>query len=231
MPVPVPVPPPVPIPPAVIVPPPIPPKVVPTTCKDTNSCAPPELEKEAKNITQNLSPKLTSSTEAKAGDVIEYILTTTNKNDVEILDYDIEDAIGDVLDYAELDKSFLAEQSGSFSADKKTVLWANQTIAANGSMQKVFRVKMKNPLPTTNQPNATAPDFDCKMDNSYGNPVVINVDCAVVKVVETLPNTGPGETIGAAFAVTSLSSYFFARSRLLAKELKLIKKDYRSSGV
>lgn len=202
----------------------------PPTCKESHTCKPPELDKEARNITQNLSTKLTSSNNAKAGDIIEYTLTTTNKNDVEIIDYDIEDSVGDLLDYAEIDKVFLAKKKGSYSSDKKTVSWTNQKIPANGQSKKVFRITMKSPLPTTNQPNPTAPDYDCKMENSYGTPVVIPVDCAIVKTVEQLPNTGPGETIGAAFAVTTISSYFFARSRLLAKELKIVKKDYRSAG-
>ncbi|MBW3569095.1 hypothetical protein KY385_03110 [Candidatus Parcubacteria bacterium] len=228
-----PVPAPVPIPavaPVVTAAAPVPVPAEPVTCKDTSSCKPPELDKEARNITQNLSSRLTSSTKARAGDVIEYTLTTANKNEVELVKYDIEDNIGDILDYADIDKSFLSEQGGSFSADKKTVAWTDQTIAANSSSKKVFRVKMKNPLPATNQPNATAPDFDCRMENSYGAPTVIQVDCAVVKAVETLPNTGPGETIGATFAVTFISSYFFARSRLLAKELKFIKKDHKFAG-
>lgn len=238
-PVPVPVPVPVPTPPPpvptpvvpVAAPPvPVPVPVPPATCKDSNSCKLPELEKEGRNLTQNLSPKLTTTTKAQAGDVIEYSLTTKNKNDVDIISYDITDSIGDILDYADIDQAFLASSSGSFSANEKTVSWNDQDIPANGQLKKVFRVKMKSPLPTTNQPNATAPDFDCIMENSYGSPVVIPVDCSIVKTVEQLPNTGPGETIGGAFAVTFISSYFFARSRLLSKELKLVKKSYKSSG-
>lgn len=182
------------------------------------------------NITQNLSSEQTPSAKARASDVIEYSLTTTNKNDDVIINYDIEDGVGDILDYAAIDQAFLSQHGGMLSTDKKTIVWANQTIPAKGELRKVFRVVMKNPLPTTNQPNKTAPDFDCKIENAYGSSTSIPVDCAVLKSIEQLPNTGPGTSVGIAFAITVVSTYFFARSHLLAKELMLVKKEYTSGG-
>lgn len=218
-------------PPPVTPPPVTPPPVTPATCKDTASCLPPDQKKQAENITQGLAPSQTLTSKARAGDVIEYTLTTTNLNDEALIKYSIEDNLTDTLDYATVDQAFLAKQGGSLSSDKKTVLWANQTIPAKGETKKVFRVVMKNPLPLTNKPNATAPEFDCKIENTYGSLTSIPVDCAVLKSIEELPNTGPGTSLAIAFTVTVASTYFFARSRLLAKELTLVKKEYTSSGV
>ncbi len=136
-----------------------------------------------------------------------------------------------MLDYADLDTAFLTSQKGTYLTDRKTITWSVQEIAPGGELKRTFRVVMKNPLPTTNQPNKTAPDFDCKIQNIYGDEVAIPVDCAVIKTIEQLPNTGPGTSVAAIFTMTVLSSYFFARSRLLAKELTLVKKDYTSAGV
>lgn len=199
----------------------------PTTCRDTGTCLPPERKKLAENITQRLSTTLTAASLAKPDNVVEYTLVTTNKNDVDIVQYDIEDNIADLLDYAELDKSFLAKEQGQLLADKKTIAWPKQTITAGQTDKKVFRVVLKNTLPATNQPNTTAPDFDCKMQNGYGNEIIIKVDCHPIKKMEQLPNTGPGTAIVAAFSLSTLSGYFVARARLLAKELGIIRKSWR----
>lgn len=197
---------------------------------DDENCSPPGNLKKARNITQNLSPEKTMTTPAKAGDVIEYSLITTNPNVVTRDGITIEDYIGDLLDYADLDKAFLSTQNGTYAADKKVVIWQNQTVGARGELEKKFRIVMKNPLPATNQPNATASDFDCRLENSYGNDVLIPVECPILKQVETLPNTGPGTTLAIAFTVTVFSGYFLARARLLSKEVGMIKKVYQHSA-
>jgi hypothetical protein len=121
----------------------------------------------------------------------------------------------------------LSSQGGTFNAERKIVVWDNQTIPARGELIKKFRVVMKNPIPATNVPNATASDFNCKLENSYGNDVAIPVACPVLKQVESLPNTGPGETIAAAFTITVIAGYFLMRTRLLSKEVGIIRKSYQ----
>jgi hypothetical protein len=213
-------------------------KCKPEVCKDNpllkpddKDCGTVTLLKNVQNVTQNLSPVLTLTTKAKASDVLEYSLVTTNTNvQAAKTGFVVEDYIGDVLDYATVDEASLKTQGGTLSADKKIITWANQTVPAGGKLTNTFRVTMKSVIPSTNQANATAPDFDCKMENGYGNLVTVTVDCPLVKQVEKLPNTGPGATVGIAFGITVVSSYFFARSRLLAKELELVKKDFVAAG-
>lgn len=193
-------------------------------------CTTPGKVKDARNVTQQLSAPLTLTTKAKGGDVIEYSLTTTNSNIVPKTNVKIEDYVGDILDYSTIDQEFLKQQGGIFNASTKMVSWDNQKIPANGKLVKAFRVIMKNPIPSTNSPNATATDFDCKMQNGYGNELSIPVECPVLKQAEQLPNTGPGTTLFFAFTVTMISSYFFARSWLLNKELGIIRKEYQHSA-
>jgi hypothetical protein len=59
--------------------------------------------------------------------------------------------------------------------------------------------------------------------------------CAIVKTTEqvttkSLPNTGPGESLAVAFGFIVFISYFFARTRLFAKELDIVKVDYANVG-
>lgn len=186
--------------------------------------------KTAINVTQGLSAEETPSSKVKANDVIEYSLITTNPNKTEITDYVVEDYIGDILDYADLDEQFLVKQGGTYDAKSKKVIWTKQKIPASGELRNTFRVKVKATIPVTNSPNATAPDYDCKMQNGYGNEIVLNVDCSVIKAVETLPNTGPGTTIAIAVSISVLSSYFFMRNRIMSKEIGIIKKTYQTAA-
>jgi hypothetical protein len=185
--------------------------------------------KTAINVTQGLSAEETPGSKVKANDVIEYSLITTNPNDQIMKDYLVEDYIGDLLDYADLDEQFLVKQGGTYDAASKKVIWTIQTIPAKGELKNTFRIKMKPSIPVTNNPNTTAPDYDCKMQNGYGNEVVLNVDCSVVKTVETLPNTGPGTTIAIAVSISTLSGYFLMRNRMLSKEVGIIKRFYQTA--
>jgi hypothetical protein len=72
------------------------------------------------------------------------------------------------------------------------------------------------------------------MTNVYGNEINITLPPDVIKTTETvtktLPNTGPGETLAAVVGFTVFVSYFFARTRLFAKEIDIVRTDFASSG-
>ncbi len=194
---------------------------------DHPECTTPGKLKKVRNITQKLTPEKTLTTSARAGDVLEYELITTNTNIVKKEGVVIEDYIGDLLDYTVLDEVYLQRQGGVYSKDKMTITWANQTLPKEGELIKKFRVTVKNPVPSTNNPNATATDYDCKIQNGYGNETHVPIECPVLKTVDTLPNTGPGTTVAVSFSITVIAGYFFARARLLAKEVGIIKRIHQ----
>jgi hypothetical protein len=96
-------------------------------------------------------------------------------------------------------------------------------------------VKVKNPIPATPTSSSDPGHFDLTMTNVYGNTITIKLPGSVTKTTEvvtsTLPNTGPGTTIAIGFGITMIIGYFFARSRLMAKELAIVKAEYVSGGV
>ena len=192
---------------------------------------PPGSTKTVRNVTRSLEGRQAINTTLRPGDVVEYTLITSNSQDTDKQGYQVTDFIGDVLEYATLDNDFLARHGGEYNATTKQVIWSNQTLPANGQLEKKFRVSIKNPIPATNSPTATSTTFDCKISNEYGDEISMKIQCPVLKTVEELPNTGPGTTIGVAFTVAVISSYFFARSRLLSKELDIVKKDYAATGI
>jgi hypothetical protein len=72
------------------------------------------------------------------------------------------------------------------------------------------------------------------MTNVYGKTVNIKLPGSTTKTVEvvttSLPNTGPGETLAVAFTVTAVATYFFMRSRLMTKELEVVREEYATGG-
>lgn len=187
--------------------------------------------KTVKNITQGLDGDKAVNSTVKAGDVLEYTLTTSNAQEYNKNDYVVSDYVGDILDYADLDMDSLAAEKAVYNKDFKKIEWPKENILANKESVHTFRVKIKDPIPATNAPSTVSTNFDCKISNKYGNEITMGVSCPAVKGIETLPNTGPGASLIAGFTITAVVGYFFARSRLLAKELELVKHDFVSAGV
>lgn len=192
-------------------------------------------EKTARNLTQKKDETETLSSKAKAGDIVEYSLITKNTYDYDRLNVNVSDDISDILDYADLDKAFLSSQGGSYDEATKTISWKPQTAKAQANLVNKFRVKLKDPLPSTNQPGAMTTAYDCKISNAFGDQIDILIDCPLPKRIEettstTLPKTGPGSSLIIGFTATTIIAYFFARSRLLSKELELIQIDFAHTG-
>lgn len=201
---------------------------------DSQPDQPLSQEKTVTNLTQNLDEKVTLKHKVKAGDTLEYNLVTNNTYDYDRANVNVSDYIGDVLDYAELDEAFLKSQGGTFDKEAKTLSWSSQTVKASSSLNNKFRVKIKDPIPSTNQPSKLTTSFDCMISNKFGDQIDLEVDCPLPKsaeyITERLPDTGPGTSLAIGFTATSIIAYFFARSRLLAKELDIIRTDFAQTG-
>ncbi len=182
------------------------------------------------NVTQDLTGKRAEDSVVRAGDELVYTLRVSNNQDYDRNNIDISDYIGDILDYAELDITHLQSQGGTFSEDENVLSWSDLTVPANGYVEKQFKVTLKDPIPSTNQPSRVSATYDCHISNEFGNQVGIKVDCPAVKGLETLPNTGPGTSLAVIGGATAVIGYFFSRSRLLAKETALIRRDFVATG-
>lgn len=192
---------------------------------DAISCLVPT--KSAANLTQNIQDA--NGTTAQPGDVIQYTLHLKNTGKIDVSKYTIQENIGDVLDYA-----VIQDKGGSKLDANNNLIWPAQTIPAGKTVNKVFTVKVKNPIPQTPQSQDDPGHFDHVMTNTFGNTININVPSPVVETVaqttQALPNTGPGSGFIIAFAIMLVAGYFFARSRLLAKEAVLVRHDAAEMG-
>lgn len=190
------------------------------------------IEKKAKNITQNIDDA--NGTTAAAGDIIEYTLVTKNYGNGDSKDTILKpEELADVLEYSDLD--FNSLNGAVFDQETQTIAWNKPvTIKPDQSITKTFKVRIKNPLPQTPTPSGNPGSFDLVLTNVYGNTIQIKLPGGVAKTTEqinqTLPNTGPGEALVIGGVLTTIVGYFFARSRLMAKELELVKQEYSSGN-
>ena len=175
-----------------------------------------------------------SGTTVSPSQLLEFKLTTQNVTGTNYKNFKGQDYFGSVLQYADIvDASQLASQGLSLSSDNY-LHWTTDSLKANSSEVKTIRIKIKSPIPSTNMPSNVSPDFNCKITNDYGNQVLMNVNCPLVKQIATatttLPNTGPGTSVMIGALVAVAVGYLYARSRLLARELDVVRKSYISSG-
>lgn len=195
------------------------------TRNDLSACL--NNSKKVKNNTQNIGDA--NGTTAQAGDVLEYSLTTTNKGKIAIKDFIMSDPFGDVLDYADV-----VNLHGGKLGQHGEISWPKEDLKAGKSITHTITVKIKSPIPATPVSSSDPTHFDMKMTNVFGNTVEINLPKTPEKQVELvtkqLPNTGPGASLIAGFTLTMIVGYFFARSRLLAKELDIVRADFGAAG-
>lgn len=181
------------------------------------------------NLTQgNISA---STTTAKSGDKISYTVTAKNQGIVS-QKTTIKEELKDVLEYATL----IDTGAGTFDETTKTLSWGEVNITAGREQSRTFVVQLLDPIPLTNTGTSDESSYDCRMTNTFGNTIEVNVECPQEKVVieqtvAELPKTGPGENMIFAGTLLSVVVYFYARSRQLGKEVRLIRHNAVAGGI
>lgn len=196
------------------------------TNDDLTACL--EYRKEVSNTTQGVENA--NGTTAQAGDGILYTLTTTNRGKIHIKNYTVNENISDVLDYATI-----INLHGGTKNEDNIISWPSVDIPAGESITSVFEVKVKNPIPSTPVSASDPGHFDMTMTNVYGNAVSVKLPPSIVKTTEIvttseLPRTGPGASLVTGFLMTALTAYLFARSRLISRELDIVRHNFSQTG-
>lgn len=182
------------------------------------------LQKKVKNITQKQDDA--NNKTARGGDELEYILTVKNNGLIAAENYVIDsDNLNDVLEYADL----TTYNEAVYDRINQRLTWAATTIPASSEIVKKFTVKVKSPVPSTPPALSDPTSYDYKIRNVFGNEVAVNiskpVEGSTYQAINTLPNTGPGTSALISALGIIFVGYFYARSRLLAKEIDLIKQE------
>ena len=196
-----------------------------------------ELDKKVKNITQLIEDA--NNTLAKASDTLEYRLTVKNTGNT-TSSYSIKDNLGDVLEYSDLIDAgggvINTSVIGTPVEDIGIINWPSTDIKPGQSITKVVIVRVKSSIPPTAQNRSNPESFNCRMVNDFaGNGTIVNVQCPSVKVVENvvveLPKTGTTENAIFGAIVLFIATYFYARTRQVKKEVRLIRRDLNSGSM
>ena len=193
--------------------------------------------KTAQNSSQNNADATT--TVARASDQVIYKINVTNRG-LKAAEYTIKEDLADVLQYASIDNAgggTLTNDTTSTEVTTKTLLtWPKITLKPGETQTRVFTVKLASTIPAKGAGTGNPNSYDCVMTNAFGNTVSVSVDCPVQKrVVENtvaeLPHTGPGENIVFASVIFAVVAFFYARSRQLKKEVRLIRRDFSAGTI
>ncbi|MEO8691180.1 MAG: hypothetical protein ABI397_00170 [Candidatus Saccharimonas sp.] len=197
--------------------------------KDSKCAAQIIYKKSANNISQNNVDATTTT--ARAGDRITYTLSLENSGNAPDVATPTEN-LTDVAEYADV----VDTGGGTYDAEAKTLSWPAITLAPKSIETRLFTVKVFDDIPSIGQGTSDKMSYDCKINNTFGNTVSINIDCPVQKqvieqTVAELPHTGPRENIIYASAALSIITYFYLRSRQVKKEIRLIRRDFNAGTI
>lgn len=193
--------------------------------EDSNDDSCLELHKKARNITQQIQNA--NGTTANPGDTIEYTLSVTNRSKLARQGFVIEENIEDVLEYADI-----IDASGATFTENpvKMLTWQPVDIAPNETVNRTILVKITSTIPSTPASTSDPLSNDLKLVNVYGDTVQINLPQTPTKAIErtvtSLPSTGLGTNIAISTLLLFVASYFYFRSRLMVKELGLVKQQF-----
>lgn len=186
-----------------------------------------ELSKSAINTSQGGVDA--TKTVAKSNDRITYTISIKNTGETE-LEANFTDNITDILEYSEL----IDHGGGVFDNKENILSWPAVNMAGGSTEQRTYAVKVLQDIPATPVGTSDRTSYDCKMDNVFGNGVLIDVECPGPKIIETveeLPPTGPAENMTFAAIVFALVTYFYYRSKQLNKEVRLVRRNLNTGAL
>jgi len=205
--------------------------------KDENCRSDFELTKTVRNTSQLVMDA--NNTTVKPGDRLEYRLSVKNTGST-TGSYTIEDNLADVLEYADIidtgGGNLIKKDSNTPIEDVNHISWPTVEIKPGESIEKIISVQVKSVIPSTPQSPGNIESYNCRMVNDFdGQQTSVNVECPPPKVVEEvvteLPKTGTTENMIFAGSVLAIVTYFYARSRQLKKEVRLIRRDLNTGTI
>lgn len=194
---------------------------------DNPACAQVTESKTAKNLTEGVDA---TTIKAQSSDRIEFTVYLENIGSVATT-RTVSEELSDVLEYATLTQN----GGGTFDAATKVLSWGDVRLQPGEKTARSFVIQMLDQIPTTATGASEPSSYDCIMTNAFGNTVNVPVACAAPKVVEStieeLPKTGPGANLMFAGVIGSVVTFFWARSKQLGREVRLIRKEYNMGTI
>ena len=171
----------------------------------------------------------TQTTKAQSGDSLEFNFHLSNES-ASSEENTISVGVADLLEYAEITEL----HGGSLDEETSTVTWSNLDTSTSNELQQSFLATIRDPLPSTPVAATNPRSFNNKIELGYGNNISVELPSNFTKNVESvtakLPHLSTAQGLSAAIFVLLTSSYFYARSRVIDKELTLIRDEFSGKG-
>jgi uncharacterized repeat protein (TIGR01451 family) len=155
-------------------------------------------------------------------DKISYTLTVQNNGPSAIREPLVAN-LTDSLEYA----SLIDDGGGTIDASARTITWPAVSIGAGKSEERTFVLQLISPIPSTPTGKSNGSSFDCIMSMTFGTNIQVPVNCPTVKGVESVIGDLPpaGIIANVVFSVVLFATviYFYARTRQMKKEIRLIR--------
>lgn len=175
-----------------------------------------------------------NDTIVKPGDTLEYSLRVTNTGRADGR-MDLRENLADVLEYADVKDLNGGRLDEVGQASQRYVSWPAMTIKPGETEVRTVTVLVKSEIPAAPQNAGNPESYNCVMTNSFGTTVNTRVECPAPKLVEntvqSLPKTGPGANVAFAGILLMVVSYFYARSRQLGREVRIVRKEFAAGSL
>jgi len=187
------------------------------------SCMPDiKKSKTATNTTQGFIDA--SSSIANPGDQISYSVSIENTG-LSPATVKLDDKVGDILEYARI----VDYGGGKLDNSTKVLSWDDVKLNPGDKQSRTFVAQVFDEVPATASGSSDPTSYDCVITNVFGNATNVKVACPSAKVVESvaseLPKTGPTENMIFIGILLAVATYFYARTRQVKREVRLIRRD------
>ena len=171
------------------------------------------------NVSQNSDG---TTTKALPRDKLSYQLQATNTTKAPIVaPFTIR--LADTLEYTTL----VDAGGATFDKDTHALIWPTVSLAPGETQTRTFVVELMTTLPTTATGKSDKASFDCILSSTYGVNRQVPVDCPAIKAIESvsseLPTTGIFINVVFSVVVFITAVYFYARTRQMKQEIRLIR--------
>lgn len=194
-----------------------------------SSCTPNLVKSiSATNISQGFLDA--SSINAVPSDQISYTISVENTGKTPI-NLDLTNNLSDILEYSTL----IDNGGGSTDNGANVISWSNITLEPNSKQTRTFVIKLLDEIPATAQGISNPESFDCKITDTFGNSINIQINCPIQKDLEKIimqsPKIDPFNNFIFSATVLLLASFLSARAHLIKKEIRSIRKNISTGTI
>lgn len=164
----------------------------------------------------------TSTVAAQPLDKIAYTIKATNSSPASLTS-PLSVNIADILEYTRL----IDSGGGTYDTKTGALTWPSVQLTAAASQERVFVVQLLSEIPATASGQSNPASYDCTLTAVFGTRLQTPVSCPPAKAAESLfsqlPTTGIVANVVFAAVLLLTVIYFYARTRQLKSEIRIIR--------